>query len=62
VKNGSLNATAIQKIISATILLDGKVVGVIQISRKRRPQRKPVLISRRTISEAFWRCANRWEN
>jgi len=34
VKNGSLNATAIQKIISAPILLDGKVVVVIQISRK----------------------------
>jgi hypothetical protein len=34
VKGESLNANAIQKIISAPILLDGKVVGVIQISRK----------------------------
>jgi GAF domain len=30
----SLNAAAIQRIISAPILADGKVIGVIQISRK----------------------------
>jgi len=34
VKAGSLSATAIQKIISAPILFDGRVIGVIQISRK----------------------------
>ena len=34
VKADSLNATAIQKIISAPILCEGKVIGVIQISRK----------------------------
>jgi len=34
VKAESLSATAIQKIISAPILSDGKVIGVIQISRK----------------------------
>jgi transcriptional regulator with GAF, ATPase, and Fis domain len=34
VKAESLNATAIQKIISVPIISDGKVMGVIQISRK----------------------------
>jgi hypothetical protein len=34
VKAESLSATAIQKIISAPILFEGKVIGVIQISRK----------------------------
>jgi hypothetical protein len=34
VKAESLNTTAIQKIISAPILADGKVIGVIQIGRK----------------------------
>jgi GAF domain-containing protein len=34
VKAESLNAAAIQRIISAPISLDGKVIGVIQISRK----------------------------
>lgn len=34
VKSESLTASAIQKIISAPILADGKVIGVIQISRK----------------------------
>jgi len=34
VKAESLNAAAIQKIISAPIVFEGKVVGVIQISRK----------------------------
>ena len=34
VKAESLNTSAIQKIISAPILADGKVIGVIQISRK----------------------------
>lgn len=34
VKAESLNSAAIQRIISAPILLDGKVIGVIQISRK----------------------------
>jgi len=34
VKTDSLNATTIQKIISAPILHDSKVIGVIQISRK----------------------------
>ena len=34
VKGEALNASAIQKIISAPILHDGKVIGVIQISRK----------------------------
>lgn len=34
VKAESLNAAAIQKIISTPIVLEGKVVGVIQISRK----------------------------
>lgn len=34
VKADSLNATAIQKIISAPILHESKVIGVIQISRK----------------------------
>jgi GAF domain-containing protein len=34
VKAESLNASAIQRIISAPILADGKVIGVIQISRK----------------------------
>src|SRR5579863_4302028 len=34
VKGEALNAIAIQKIISAPILHDGKVIGVIQISRK----------------------------
>jgi hypothetical protein len=34
VKAESLTASAIQKIISAPILADGKVIGVIQISRK----------------------------
>jgi hypothetical protein len=34
VKAESLNASAIQKIVSAPILADGKVIGVIQISRK----------------------------
>ena len=34
VKAESLNASTIQKIISAPILADGKVIGVIQISRK----------------------------
>jgi len=34
VKDESLNASAIQRIISAPILADGKVIGVIQISRK----------------------------
>ena len=34
VKAESLNATAIQKIISAPILHESKVIGVIQISRK----------------------------
>jgi len=34
VKGEALNPTAIQKIISAPILHEGKVIGVIQISRK----------------------------
>jgi hypothetical protein len=34
VKADTLNASTIQKIISAPILADGKVIGVIQISRK----------------------------
>src|ERR1700757_5177850 len=34
VKADSLTASTIQKIISAPILADGKVIGVIQISRK----------------------------
>jgi len=34
VKAEALTATAIQKIVSAPILCDGKVIGVIQISRK----------------------------
>jgi GAF domain-containing protein len=34
VKANSLNAHAIQRIISAPILAEGKVIGVIQISRK----------------------------
>jgi len=34
VKAETLNAAAIQRIISAPILADGKVIGVIQISRK----------------------------
>ena len=34
VKAESLNASAIQRIISAPILAEGKVIGVIQISRK----------------------------
>ena len=34
VKDQSLTASAIQRIISAPILVDGKVIGVIQISRK----------------------------
>jgi hypothetical protein len=34
VKADSLTASAIQRIISAPILFDGKVIGVIQISRK----------------------------
>jgi len=34
IKSESLNATAIQKIISAPILHEGKVIGAIQISRK----------------------------
>jgi hypothetical protein len=34
VKAETLTATAIQKIVSAPILCDGKVIGVIQISRK----------------------------
>jgi len=34
VKADTLNASAIQKIISAPILFEGKVIGVIQISRK----------------------------
>jgi GAF domain len=34
VKAETLTATAIQKIVSAPILSDGKVIGVIQISRK----------------------------
>jgi GAF domain-containing protein len=34
VKTDSLNAHAIQRIISAPILAEGKVIGVIQISRK----------------------------
>jgi GAF domain-containing protein len=34
VKDESLNASAIQRIISAPILAEGKVIGVIQISRK----------------------------
>lgn len=34
VKGETLNPTAIQKIISAPILHEGKVIGVIQISRK----------------------------
>ena len=34
VKADSLTASAIQRIISAPILADGKVIGVIQISRK----------------------------
>jgi GAF domain-containing protein len=34
VKDESLNAAAIQRIISAPILAEGKVIGVIQISRK----------------------------
>jgi transcriptional regulator with GAF, ATPase, and Fis domain len=34
VKAESLNSAAIQRIISAPILVDGKVIGVIQISRK----------------------------
>ena len=34
VKADSLSASAIQKIISAPILCEGKVIGVIQISRK----------------------------
>ena len=34
VKDESLTASAIQRIISAPILADGKVIGVIQISRK----------------------------
>jgi GAF domain-containing protein len=34
VKDQSLNASAIQRIISAPILAEGKVIGVIQISRK----------------------------
>jgi GAF domain len=34
VKAESLNTSAIQKIISAPILHDGKVIGVIQVSRK----------------------------
>jgi len=34
VKDESLNASAIQRIISAPILAHGKVIGVIQISRK----------------------------
>ena len=34
VKAESLNTSAIQKIISAPILADGKIIGVIQISRK----------------------------
>jgi GAF domain-containing protein len=34
VKAESLSASAIQRIISAPILADGKVIGVIQISRK----------------------------
>jgi GAF domain-containing protein len=33
-KAESLNSSAIQKIISAPILADGKIIGVIQISRK----------------------------
>jgi hypothetical protein len=34
IKADSLTASAIQKLISAPILADGKVIGVIQISRK----------------------------
>jgi len=34
VKADNLNASAIQKIISAPILFEGKVIGVMQISRK----------------------------
>ncbi len=34
VKDESLNASAIQRIISAPILAEGKVIGVIQITRK----------------------------
>jgi GAF domain-containing protein len=34
VKDESLNAHAIQRIVSAPILAEGKVIGVIQISRK----------------------------
>ena len=52
VKADTLTASAIQKIISAPILADGKVIGVIQISRKSA-----------TVGEAgpdfTWRSANR---
>lgn len=43
VKAETLTASAIQKIISAPILADGKVIGVIQISRKAqtRPEAGP---------------------
>jgi len=34
VKDESLNASAMQRIISAPILAEGKVIGVIQIGRK----------------------------
>jgi predicted transcriptional regulator len=34
VRADTLTASAIQKIISAPILADGKVIGVIQVSRK----------------------------
>jgi GAF domain-containing protein len=58
VRDESLNASAIQRIISAPILAEGKVIGVIQISRE---SQKPARNLLRTSGENFWRSASRWE-
>jgi GAF domain-containing protein len=62
IRDESLNVSAIQRIISAPILAEGKVIGVIQISRKQPRLQKPARNLFRTSWENFWRSASRWEN
>jgi hypothetical protein len=62
VRDESLNASAIQRIISAPILAEGKVIGVIQISRKAGAIAEAARNLLRTSWENFWRSASRREN
>jgi hypothetical protein len=58
VKADSLSANAIHKIISSPILCEGKVFGVIQISRKESSAAEAGRILRRMIWARCWRSAN----